>query len=102
MLLKRLQTLVDQDARALVWIQTACACQLGPHRETRGALRCRHQGAWVPVEAVPRRVRSQRLKSWLKRLTCQSQGAARPMAERIQQRVVTPARQHDLTTSAYS
>lgn len=101
MLFKRLQTLVDQDARALVWIQTACACQLGPHTTTRGALRCRHQGAWVPVDAVPRRVRSQRLKSWLKRLTCPSEGVARPMAERIQRNVSTSIPYRELNSSAH-
>lgn len=102
MLFKRLQTLVDQDARALVWMQTTCDCQLGTYAGARGARRCHHQGAWVQVSAVPRRVRSQRIKSWLKRLTCPSQGVTRPMAERIQQRVVTPARPHDLNPSAYS
>lgn len=97
MLFRRLQTLVDQDARTLIWVQTTCPCQLGSQTQARGALRCRHQGAWVPVNAVPRRIRSQRLKNLLKRLTCPSQGVARPMAERIQRDVARPVRRPDLS-----
>lgn len=102
MLFKRLQTLVDQDARALVWVRSACACQLGPHNNARGAVRCRHQGAWVPVEAVPRRVRAQRLRNWLKRLTCPQDTTVRPMAERIQPEVMTAVRHHSLKPPVWS
>ncbi len=87
MLLRRLQTMVDHDARTLVWVQVACDCQTDATRTMRGAIPCRHQGAWVQVPAVPRRLRSQRIRQWLKNLTFRSGGAARPMAERISQRL---------------
>lgn len=83
MLLRRLQTLVDHDAQTLVWIKTPCACQLDTTAVTRGAMRCRHQGIWVQVPAVPHRLRSQRIRNWFKRLTCKPRVATRPMAERI-------------------
>lgn len=91
MLLRRLQTLVDHDARALVWIKTPCECQFDTTATARGAIRCRHQGVWVQVPAVPRRLRSQRIRSWLKRLTCKPRIATRPMAERVSQHALKPA-----------
>lgn len=58
MLLRRLQTMIDRDARTLVWVRVTCHCQTHATGITRGAIRCRHQGTWVQVPLAPLRLRS--------------------------------------------